>query len=498
MLADNVLMNLLGPYVNSQELLEERNEIIGYYNFYQGEAKGALAVQNKYTKGQSWSVNEDLDYKPSQDIRNFTKKLINRQSRFMFGKTPDIIIKAIDQNDKKLADQKRQLIDKIFEDNQFWSDTKKADIDKTVGKRVLLRVEANPGEDIKIFYHPSDEFTFKVDPSDYKKLTEVIIAYKDISTQNQTLENQKWYRYRYYIQNNICYLDSGVYDGRMTPINGEEEIGVNTGLDEVPCYVVINDALLGDTFGSSDVKELVDLQNVYNHTLSDARDTLKFNMFGQLVIKNADEITKESLKVAPNAVIDLHTDPSLDGKADCDVKRVEGQFMYSEPLKNFVDSTKSDMYELMDQPKPEDVKTVPSAKALKFTFYELIARCEDKWQAWEPAFKWLINFMFKCIDKFDLYSELDGKMLSTISTTIVIKHNYPIPEDEEDKKTVANEEVKNKTKSILEYIKEFSDVEDAEGEYERILKETAEMQQAMQSDSFQNGISSELDNPINR
>ena len=62
---------------------------------------------------------------------------------------------------------------------------------------------------------------------------------------------------------------------------------MDTGLDFIPCYVIINEGLTGDLMGESDVAELIDLQNAYNHLISDDADALRFNMFPQTVATDA-------------------------------------------------------------------------------------------------------------------------------------------------------------------------------------------------------------------
>jgi hypothetical protein len=482
---NNIQQQLLGPYVFCPEVLKERNEAAAYYNFYHGPASSDESVFNDLTKGQSWMVPAGLDFKPSQDIRNHTKKLLQKQARFMFGKPPDILFKPMDKKDKDKAEALRQFIDNIFEDNSFWSDTKKAFLDTTIAKRVLLRVQANPGQPIKLCYHTIDEFTYEVDPSDYKKVTQIIIAYMEKSTADKPYKDQIWYRWKYYMKNNICHLIHGTYNGLGEPI---KETEIDTLLDEIPCKVILNGGLTGDIQGTSDLKDLIDLQDAYNHTLSDFRDALRFKMFEQPVFTDADSESLENIKIAPNAMIDLKTDPAAPENAKADAKMLSSTFNFVEAAKEFTSLTKADMYELMDQPRPEDVKQVPSAKALKFTFYDLIGRCEDKWQdGWEDAIKWMVKFILKCVKQFNLYPGIYDSTWNDLKFSIIVNHNYPIPEDEEDKKKIALEEIMSNVRSRKSYIKDFSDDEDFEGLYQEILTEIEEIQHAEQS-MFQKSI----------
>lgn len=494
MIDNAIKIQLLGPYILAPDVLKERNQVIGYYNFFNGPAANPMDLVNENMRGQSWANVDSLDYIPTQDIRNHTKKLLVKQARFMFGNSPDILMKPIDKKNKDQAEALRQFIDKILEDNGFWGDTFKAFLDCTIGKRVLLIVHANPGEPIQLRYHTMDEFTFEVDPADYKKLTQVIIAYMDKDTVNKPAKEQIWHRWKYYMENGKCMLTQGTYNGLAEPIKEET---VDTQLDEIPGRVIINGGLTGDTQGTSDLRDLIDMQNSYNKTVSDFRDALRFRMFEQPVFIDADFGTKEDGKtpnvpvIAPNAMIDLKTDPAAGENAKADARMLSSNFSFVEAAKEFLDRTKADMYEIMDQPRPEDIKQVPSAKALKFTFYDLMARCEEKWQSWEPAVKWMIRFMIKCIQQFNLYPGEWEKAWDSLDYTLVIRHNYPIPEDDTDKKTTAMNEVSSNVRSIKTYIKEYSDVEDVDAEYQEILQGIKDIG-AASADSFQKAVEGEL------
>lgn len=486
-------MNLLGPYILAPEVYKERLEVYKYYNFFYGKARISenefLTDQNK---GQSWQVKSDLDFTPSQDIRNHVKRIIKRQARFMFGTPPTITIKGYKKEDNDLAEGLRQFIDsELFEKNEFWKNTKKAFLDCTICKRVLLRVQANPGSEVTFHYHSMDEFTYEVDPKDYSKLKKVTIAYLEKKTAFKSESEQIWYRWQYEMHDDgYCYLTSGTYDGFAKPIE-ETNKDFNTMFDEIPCKVILNDSLLGDLQGDSDIRDLMDLQDTYNRTNSDYKDALKFKMFEQPVFIDASEDSTDDIKIAPNAMIDLHTDPTLEnGKADA--KMLSGSFSFSDATKKFTDDIKTDMYEIMDQPKPDDLKALTSGKALKMSFYDLMARCDDKWTEWESAIKWAINFSRKAIIQLGLYPDEWDKQWDDLKYKVNIKHNYPIPDDEHETKSIALQEVNAHVRSIESYIKNISDEEDYETEYKKIIEDIEKIKTASE-DSLEPELRSELD-----
>lgn len=471
----SVSNTLLGIYQATPQLLAERMEALKYYAYYEGEAANATDVYSDILKGQSWEVASGLDYSPTQDIRNHAKKLIQKQARFMFSMEPNLNFKPLDKKNIDAAEGKRTFIDTILEDNEFWGETFKAFLDSTISKRVLMVVSANPDEPIGINYYTMDQFTFEVDKNNYKKLNQVIIAYQDADTADNPPEEQIWRRWKYYMDG-TCKLEYGEYDGNAKLIEGTDYI-LDTMLDELPCRVIVNGGLLGDTQGTSDIKDLMSAGNQYNKTISDLRDSLRFKMFEQPVFTDADPASLQGMKIAPNAIIDLKTDPANpNGKADA--KMLSSNFTFVEAVKFYLELTKQDMYEIMDQPRPEDVKNAPSAKAIRFTFYDLIARCEEKWKAWEPAVKWVVNFIIKAVDQFNLYKDDPNRAFIKTDTRLVIVPNYPIPEDEAEAKELSIREVEAKVKSIKTYIREHGNVEDEDGEFNEILQEIVELNDA--------------------
>ena len=135
------------------------------------------------------------------------------------------------------------------------------------------------------------------------------------------------------------------------------------------------------------------------------------------------------------------------------------------------------MYEIMEQPLPEYLLNVPSGKALKMLYYDLITRCEDKWSAWDEALEWLVKIIEEAVLTFNLYPDKPNIQTMSIQTIPAWIHNYPIPDGELDNKTAAIAEVEAGVRSKLSYIEEFSNKEDAQAEFDRILDEQSQSQE---------------------
>lgn len=468
----------------------ERRKVKKDFIFYLGECEHKRAALLDWDfLGQSWMNVDDLDYVPSQIIDNKIKPLIHKQARFMFGKEPDILFKPYDKKNKENCEELRQYIDAILNANKFWSNTLKAFRLATVTKRVLLRLEANPNQPVKLFYHSIDDFSYENDPYDSTKLKSVTFVREDSKNKKDDETNNLWYRFTYYMNDECCYLRTETYRGSNldTPIRIKEQ---NTGLSKIPCWVIVNEQSQNNIIGSSDIKDLKPLQNAYNRRLSDFNDALRFLLFGQTVIIDGDEEDVNKCCIAPNSLMAIKSrNASEEGNNQAQVKRVESGFSNAEPIKMYLKMLDDSMHEKLAIPTDDKLNNVPSAKTIKYIYTELVARCEEKWNDWEPVIRSMIRLIIEASGKFNCYNDWNH-MWDELQFSIVINKNYPIPEDEEDAKKLAMDEVSAKVRSHKSYLKDYSNDEDYEEQFNEILDETTKLQNA--EDSFTNGLNQEL------
>ena len=138
-------------------------------------------------------------------------------------------------------------------------------------------------------------------------------------------------------------------------------------------------------------------------------------------------------------------------------------------VETFLNRIETDMYNVIDMPRISDLKNIPSAKAMKYLYNDLIARCEEKWSDWQSVFEDMIRYIITISGDYKIpgfkpeWRDLDF--------SIEFIHNYPIPSDVEDKKTIAISEVANKVRTVKSYIQEFSSEDDYEEEFNEIIRE---------------------------
>ncbi|MCB2300383.1 phage portal protein [Clostridium tagluense] len=469
----------MNPRETSEKLLglnikekKERKQMLKDLLFYRGECAEEnieAAVLDNDLQGQSWANTDDLDYVPSQVIDNKVKPLIGKQARFMFGESPNLLLKAFNKENKESCEKLRQYIDAILNANTFWSNTLKAFRLATVTKRVMLRLEANPGQPVKLYYHDFNDFSYELNSKDSTKLSKAIIVKQDASTSNKEESKQIWSKYTYFMsgekdKESICHLKTEIFKGDDLdkPISSTEQ---NTELRKIPCWVITNEQCLSDPCGISDIKDLIPLQNQINRRTSDYADAIRFDMFGLNIIKDATEKSVNKAKIAPNSLLAL---VSIDGKT-ADAKKIESTFQNAEAAEKFIKRLEDSMYEKLSIPKPEQLKNIPSAKTLKYVYSELVSRCAEKWHDWEPVIRSMIRLIVETSGKFKCYDDWDNGW-NELQYNIVLKKRYPVPEDEDDKKKVAMEEVRSNVRSHRSYIKDFTDDENTEN----IMKEIAE------------------------
>ncbi|MGL5714194.1 MAG: phage portal protein [Paraclostridium sp.] len=476
---------LLG--LNTKEMVELEKIKTDYF-FYRGATVDEdLAALDIALRGQSWINADDVDFIPTQIIDNKIKPLIHKQARFFLGKEPILLLKSRQKEDKEKCEELRVFVDDILTDNGFWSDTMKAFRIATVTKRVLLRMEVNEGCDIKLCYHDVNDFNYEFDKKDKNKLKSV----KFVRYLSRDGDNELWGRYIYEMSRNedaseTCKLKTEIFSSLDLDTPVKKDI-FDTKLSIIPCWIFINEHDLINRKGESDITDLKPLQNQYNRRLSDFSDALRFQMFGQTVIVDATEETVNEAKIAPNSLLPL---VSKDDGKQAQAYRVESSFSNAEPAKMFLNILEDSMYEKLSIPRPEQLNNIPSAKAIKYIYNDLIARCHEKWNDWEPNIISMINLIIEVCSKLNHYEGYSSTW-NNLDYYIVLKKNFPIPEDEEDSKRLAMEEVKVNVRSNRSYIKDFGDDDDYEEAFNEVIEDNKSILAAEQ-DQFQIAVQNEL------
>lgn len=466
-----VTAELTGLYGSA--VLQEMNDILRLYDIYEGR-------ENFIDKS------EEKDYTQTEKRTNLIKKLIKEESRFLFGKTPELYVQSKNDTDtdKDKAEQINLYLDKILKDNLFSEKLVKGARDCFIGKRAAIKLYANQDtKEIRIMFLPSLEFIYESDEENPNELKKIIFFYQ--TNKEVEKDKQRIWKQKYEMIDGKCILNEGIYNGNgilIEPIN----VDVDLQLSGIPCYVIINDGLSGDPFGESDVKELLDNQIQYNRLSSEDVDTLRKGMDRIIYGVDIDPEASENFKLKPGAYWDVPTDPTAEGK-QATLGTIPTDFGYGDKIENSLKRIKSDMYEMLNIPmlSNDELKgMMTSGKTMKALYWQLITRCEEKMMAWRPALEWLIRAILEITEVYQI------EKLPQLDYTVTVENNYPLQEDEDEEKTLDLQQVNAQAMSRKTFIKKWQGVTDdvADAEIRQIA-----LEREMLEESYVSGMSDSVE-----
>ena len=462
-----VTAELTGLYGSA--VLQEMNDILRLYDIYEGRENFIDKTEGK-------------DYTQTEKRTNLIKKLIKEESRFLFGKTPELYIQPKNDTDadKNKAEEINLYLNKILKDNLFSEKLVKGARDCFIGKRAAIKLYANQDtKEIRIMFLPSLEFIYESDEENPNELKKIIFFYQ--TNKEVEKDKQRIWKQKYEMIDGRCILNEGIYNGNgilIEPIN----VDVDLQLSGIPCYVVINDGLSGDPFGESDVKELLDNQIQYNRLSSEDVDTLRKGMDRIIYGIDIDPEASEKFKLKPGAFWDVPTDPTAEGK-QATLDTIPTDFGYGDKIENSLKRIKSDMYEMLNIPmlSNDELKgMMTSGKTMKALYWQLITRCEEKMMAWRPALEWLIRAILEITEVYQIEN------LPQLDYTVTVENNYPLQEDEDEEKTLDLQQVNAQAMSRKTFIKKWQGVTDdvADAEIRQIA-----LEREMLEESYVSGMS---------
>lgn len=466
-----VTAELAGLYGSA--VLQEMNDILRLYDIYEGR-------ENFIDKS------EEKDYTQTEKRTNLIKKLIKEESRFLFGKTPELYIQPKNDTDadKDKAGEINLYLNKILKDNLFSEKLVKGARDCFIGKRAAIKLYANQDtKELRIMFLPSLEFIYESDEENPNELKKIIFFYQ--TNKEVERDKQRIWKQKYEMIDGRCILNEGIYNGNgilIEPIN----VDIDLQLSGIPCYVIINDGLSGDPFGESDVKELLDNQIQYNRLSSEDVDTLRKGMDRIIYGVDIDPEASEKFKLKPGAFWDVPTDPTAEGK-QATLGTIPTDFGYGEKIESSLKRIKSDMYEMLNVPmlSNDELKgMMTSGKTMKALYWQLITRCEEKMMAWRPALEWLIRAILEITEVYQI------EKLPQLDYTVTVENNYPLQEDEDEEKTLDLQQVNAQAMSRKTFIKKWQGVTDDVADAE--IKQIA-LEREMLEESYVSGMSDSVE-----
>ena len=453
------------------EVIKEMNEIINLYDIYEG-------------KGQDW-FNDEKDYTPTKKRTNYIKKLIKEEARFLFGKTPILQVESLNDNEDIKVEELNNYIEKTLKDNLFSEKLVKGARDAFIGKRIAIKLHADTiTKSIRIMFVPSLEFVYEPFEDKVDELKKIIFFHQMNQATNK--EDQVIWKQKYEMIDGKCILNEGFYNGYGNLLE-TLAVDVDLKLSGIPAYVILNDGLSGDFKGESDVAEIFEDAMNFNILSSEDIDALKKGMNRIIYGIDVDPEASKHFKLKPGAYWDIETSPMADTK-QAQIGTVDTDFNYDTRMENTLNRLKSNMHEVLNIPmiNNSDLQgMMTSGKSMKALYWQLITRCEEKWQAWKPALEWMIKAMLEITEVYSI------EKLPKLDKFIVVSENqYPLQEDEDNEMTLDIQKVNAQVMSRKSFIKKWGNAVDDVADEE--LKQI-QLEKQMLEEGYSSMLGDDLD-----
>lgn len=381
-----------------------------------------------------------IDFLPSNLRYKLAASLIDRQARFLFAEAPDILVEGAPDNAEDI-DTIEQYVQKVLADNNFEDGLLKAARDCFIGKRIAMLANFDTASGVTLTFIPSRQFIYEYSLDNPKQLSKFVYFQKVPIGQNE----YRIYKKKYTAHNGQVSLSEGLYleNGDLDEELLAEHI---TPLADIPAVIVLNDGLLGDTNGESEILKLATYEAAYSKMSNADIDAGRHGMNPIRVITDADQNSTKGLKARPGELWVLDTEQNNETKTPIGIRMLESSMSYSTPLKTTLERIKATAYETVDIPDVSlDTMTgvITSGKALKAIYWQLIVRCKEKMKVWAPALRKIIRILIEGGQAFpDTIKEYTDTSLPDVPFSIRIDANTSLPDDtaEEQALDIANVE----------------------------------------------------------
>lgn len=464
---DSFLIQQMQGYNLTKAIINK--ELVGIFNTQTlHDMNSILRAYSVYAEGAEFITDQSSnDWMPATWHAKEIKTLIDKEARFMFSVPPDIRLKDKTNNstEQRLLPNE-VLLNRVLEDNKFNGKLVRAAKDYLIGKRIAIAVNFNESTGVTLSFIPSLEFVYETDERDVDRITKFIQFYTVVT--NEQKEQQRIYKKKWYLdQNGRCHVVEEIYDGNARLI---EELFPDTvtEFDYIPVNVIINDGLVNDPFGVSEVEALQGTEEWYSKLANKDIDSLRKGTDQITWAMDIDPRTTENLSRAPGAFWDLQTDPAQEGRTGS-VGVLDNPMSYSPALDTTLKRLKTSMYSSLDVPDTSNEALqgiVTSGKTMQAVYWGLMTRCNEKMLDWIPAFKSMVYTIIEGCKKYpNVYAHYDGEPLVE-DYEVVVENNYPILQDDLEEKSSDVLEVNAKVRSRKSYMKKWMGLTEQEVEEE--------------------------------
>lgn len=473
---------------------QEFNDICKYYKIY----KRGKEFVPEGTNG---------DYVPAKMKYKMAYSLINKEARFLFANQPDIVINpkgdvGIDLVDnKEMLTNMNDLITTVLAKNSFSNILLKAARDCFIGKRVACVVNFNEDTGVTITFLKSIQFIYELLPNSNGVLSKFVSF--TVIKDSLSLADKRIFKKRFELVDGKVYIEESIYNGSAELIEVVTE-RQELKLSFIPAVVIVNDGLSNELYGESEVELLMDTELWYTKLSNADNDALRKSMNPTKYVVDMIPTSTKNLSTAAGAFWDLGSDQNLE-QPKTDVGMLEPQMHYSEALKTTLDRMKTSGYELLDIPNITNdtlAGIITTGKALKAIYWPLIVRCTEKMSVWAPALQRLAEIIIggaiaypNCVKMYV------SERIREIPYEVDVAANTPLPEDEQEEKTMDIAEVESQVMSKKAYMKKWRGLTDEEvnEEISQIAYERQVLEDSFTGTGFNNGFNGDntISNSLN-
>lgn len=471
-----------------------KEELTSNVTDYQAELREIATYYKTYNKGATFNTEgSGGDYIASQVAFKKAAQLINKEARFMFAASPDININYDGNMDsasdevKDTLDVYRRLIKNVLKKNMFYKTLVQAARDCFIGKRIAIQLNFNEDTGITISFFDAFSFVYETNPDNREQLIK-LVTYTIIQDSSKQSE-KRIFKKKYELQDSVVYFEDKLFDGagkELEVLNERQE----TLLEEIPGVVIINDGLLADLDGESDIANIEQYEALYSKLSNADVDAERKGMNQIRYTIDMDSKSTENLSAGPGAYWDLQTNQDIDNAAP-GIGTLSTNLDYSNSLQVTLDRIRSTMFDQMEIPDitPENLAgIITSGKGLKAIYWPLTVRCDEKMMAWKPKIEYLIKSIINgslvypnCAREY-----IGDNILQAIAYEVEVVRNSPLLDDESEEKQVDMAQINYNVMSRKSYMKKWFNMTDNEIDSE--LKQIA-LEREMLENSYSNPLS---------
>lgn len=439
-------------------------------DYYFAEVEKIYKYYQIYEKGKKFlTEGTNGDYIPSTLRFKKAAKLVNKEARFLFANpaTFNINMNDVDEDAKNNNTILQNFLDKVLKKNNVYGNLLKAAKDCLIGKRIGIILNFNDNG-ISVTFLKSTEFIFESSSKGIEDLTRFVAFYSMNDCTNK--EDQRWFKKIYSLENEKVYVEEKVYNG----IGEELELvtpKLETKLNKIPAAVILNDGLIGDTHGVSELSYVLDYEGTYSKLANGDIDAERKSMNPIKYTIDASQSSTTNLSAAAGSYWDLQSDDDKDNFAQAKAGILENSMSYSPALKTTLDRIENEMYSEVDVPNINSEKlagVITSGKALKALYWDLTVRCDEKMLAWKFALEHICNCIIEggILYPNSIYKYSTVPNLPNIEYELEITNNYALPEDEAEEKNLDLAEINSNVMSRKAYLKKWRNLTDKEADDE--------------------------------